>query len=380
MPITGSTPLRVAFDVGPLHGPLTGIGRAVAGMRAGLADHPDDVALTPYVLSYRAELSAGVTRLPYPAALAIRAWGARATRSFPRADRHLPGIDLVHGTNYVVPPSQRPRLVSVYDCWALDRPDSATPVVNRAMSALRRAVDDGAVIHASSNATADACRRHFGGCDIHVVHLGSPVPHPHPPLPVARLPIGGHTALAHGSPFVLSVGTLERRKNLAHLVASFAVAAARLPDVHLVIAGSDGDHAPAVRSAVDRLPPDVSSRVLLLGRVDDESLHWLYSHATVVAYPSLDEGFGFPVLEAMSYGVPVVASSVGSIPEVAGGAALLVGVDDGAALSDALVRSVTDSELRRNMVAAGREQVSHFTWSATTDRLIDLYRRVADAR
>lgn len=383
-------PLTVAFDVGPLHGPLTGIGRAVAGMRVGLDerrvvsgdDSPDmaPVRLVPYVLSYRAALGTGVTRLPYPAALAIRSWGSIP---LPRPDRYLERgahgrIDVVHGTNYVVPPSRHPTIVSVYDCWALDNPGAASPMVNRAMKALRRAVSRGAIVHASSNATAEACRRHFGDCDIEVIHLGGPVRHVHSPDHISTLPIANHEPLTRGVPFVLSVGTLERRKNLPHLVRAFA--AADLGDTLLVLAGGPGDDEQAVTDCINSLHPSDRERVVLTGRVDDASLHWLYSNAKVVAYPSLDEGFGFPVLEAMAYGVPVVASRVGSIPEVAGEAAVLVPVDDLDALASALESTLADRALRDTLISEGSRRTDLFTWSATVEGLVRLYARAANSR
>ena len=370
-----SHPITVAFDVGPLHGALTGIGRAVAGMRAGLVEAHTRATLVPYVLSYRATLNPGVRRLPYPAALAVRSWGSIP---FPRPDRHLPGVDVVHGTNYVVPPSKHPTVVSVYDCWALDNPTLASPMVNRAMTALRRAVARGAVVHASSHATAEACRRHFGDCDIEVVHLGGPVRHVHAPAHVSTLALSRHEVLARGVPFVLSVGTLERRKNLAHLVRAFA--AADTGDAILVLAGGSGDDEVAVRDAVASLPRERRDLVLLAGRVDDESLHWLYSNASVVAYPSLDEGFGFPVLEAMAYDVPVVASRVGSIPEVAGDAAVLVDPTDVGGLASALGAVIGDRALRESMIDGGRRRAGMFTWSATIDGLLGVYSRLAHSK
>ena len=230
-------------------------------------------------------------------------------------------------------------------------------------------------MHASSHATAEACRRHFGECDIEVIHLGGPVRHVHSPSHISTLPIGGHDALAHGVPFVLSVGTLERRKNLPHLMRAFASVDA--DDTLLVLAGGSGDDEQAVHDSIDALPEHVRARVVLTGRVDDASLHWLYSNATVVAYPSLDEGFGFPVLEAMAYGVPVVASRVGSIPEVAGDGALLVSAHDADALAGALESALTDRALRESLISEGHRRTGIFTWSATVDGLVRLYSRAA---
>jgi len=125
----GRVPGPVAIDVGPLAGPLTGVGAAVAELIAAFADLPDPPVLRPYALSFRATLPTGTTRLRYPAALAHRLW---SHVEWPDAGRRLGRPALVHGTNYVVPPARCPRLVSVYDCWFLRHPEDVHPDVARA--------------------------------------------------------------------------------------------------------------------------------------------------------------------------------------------------------------------------------------------------------
>jgi glycosyltransferase involved in cell wall biosynthesis len=357
-------PLRVAFDAGPLHGPKTGIGYAVEAVHRALLDR-DDVQLTEYAVSFRARLAPGTRRLPLPAALAHRVW-ARTPR--PTVDRWLPGVELVHGTNYVVPPSRLPQLVSVYDCWFLRHPDHAHGDVYRAGRVLRAAVASGAVVHTSSHATEREVRSLFPEAAVHTIHLG--------PLtlanPSARPPVAELT----DRPFVLAIGTLERRKNLPTLVAAFGLLAASQPDVALVLAGGDGDDAPAVRAAIDALGPGHSARVLRTGRVDEAERSWLLRHAAVLAYPSLDEGFGFPLLDAFQAGTPVVASTAGSIPEVAGDAALLCDPLDELALAHELERALTDDELRAGLSAAGSARWQSFSWQHCAEELVDLYGRV----
>src|SRR5205085_1412194 len=134
----------------------------------------------------------------------------------------------------------------------------------------------------------------------------------------------------------LALGTLEPRKNIAALVRAFGA----LPDsgtgIRLVVAGPDGADRPAVERAIAALPRERGDRVVVTGAVSDAERASLLERATVLAYPSLDEGFGFPVLEAMAAGVPVVATRAGSVPEVAGDAAILVDPSDAAALAAAI--------------------------------------------
>ena len=162
-------PITVAIDVGPLHGHRTGVGLAVDHLTTALRLR-FDVALYPYVVSFRAAGNESEHKLPIPAGLATRLW-AHGDR--PRADRWLGGADVVHGTNYVAPPSRLPTVVSVYDLWFLANSDGSTAAVNRAGAVLRRAVKRGAFVHVSSQATADAARDLLGTDRVEVVHLGA---------------------------------------------------------------------------------------------------------------------------------------------------------------------------------------------------------------
>jgi len=358
--------VRVAFDVGPLAAPRTGIGHAVAAMHAELGAR-DDVELTDYLISFRARPEEGVRRLPLPALVAHRLW---SHFDHPRADRWMGDAQVVHGTNYVVPPSRLPRVVSVYDCWFLRHPSAAGGDVRRAGRVLARAVAGGVAVHACSQATAMSIAEHLPGAVVEVVPLGAlPVaaPPPRPPIPELE-----------GRSFVLAIGTLERRKNLPRLVEAFGLAASEQPDVALVLAGSDGDDRAAIDKAIDALGPAVARRVLLTGRVDDGARSWLLHHAAVLAYPSLDEGFGFPLLDAMQVGVPIVASTAGSIPEIAGDAALLGAPDDAAGMAANLLAALGDTEVRSRLVAAGSVRWRQFTWQRCAAGMAGLYGRLAD--
>ncbi len=360
------TPVTVAFDIGATLTPLTGVGHAVVGMRDALAAGHPEVTLVPYVVSWRAASPPDGRRLPLPAAVAHRCW---ARSSWPLMDRWLPtGTAVVHGTNYVVPPSRRPRVVSVYDCWFLRHGEHVHPDVARAGAVLRRAATTGAVVHTSSQASADAVHELLGAqVEVKVIPLGAP---PAPPettstfRPVPEL---------SGRPFVLALGTLERRKNLPRLVDAFAAVSTEQPEARLVLAGGPGNDSAAIDDAIARLPRHIVHKVLLTGRIDEATKSWLLHHASVLAYPSLDEGFGFPLLEAMAVGLPVVASRAGSIPEVAGDAALLVEASATDDLAAALVAALSDSALRATMIDAGRARVRAFPWSATARGLADLY-------
>ncbi len=361
-------PVRVALDVGPLHGHRTGVGAAVAHVVEGLEER-DDVRLLPYLLSFRTRPTPPTRRLPLPAAAAHRLW---ARGSFPRVDRVLGAAEVIHGTNYVGPPSRRPCLVSVYDVWFLAHPERAAPAVARAAAVLRRRVRRGATVHASSRATAERAAELLGTDRVEVVHLGTPT---RPDVPAA--PPADVADLA-GRAFVLALGTLERRKNLPALVDAFGRSAGTVPELTLVLAGADGDDAEAVAAAVERLPADQRARVRRTGVVSDATKAWLLAHATALAYPSLDEGFGFPLLEAQQVDLPIVATRAGSIPEVGGEGVELVDVGDLDGLAAALIRVVTDEQVRDRLITAGRRNLDRFDWRATADAMTQLYHRLKE--
>jgi glycosyltransferase involved in cell wall biosynthesis len=160
--------------------------------------------------------------------------------------------------------------------------------------------------------------------------------------------------------YLLYVGTLQPRKNLARLVQAFALVSAQHPTLQLVLAGKKGWMYEEIFAQVRRM--GLERRVVFTGYVDGEELPALYSGALAFVFPSLYEGFGMPVLEAMACGAPVVAANTSSLPEVAGDAALLVDPTDVAALSAALSRLAGDPALRSDLRARGLVQAVRFSW------------------
>jgi len=171
--------------------------------------------------------------------------------------------------------------------------------------------------------------------------------------------------------YFLYVGTLEPRKNLPHLMRALAQSRTKLP---LVCAGAEGwmsgDLAPLIR----RL--GLSDRVQFLGHLGDRELALLYSGATAFFYPSLYEGFGLPVLEAMACGCPVVCSNQSSLPEVAGDAAVLLSPGDQRGWALALEGVIQDPEQRKELSRRGLERAQQFSWQSTAEQTVKLFREV----
>ncbi|NND74647.1 MAG: glycosyltransferase family 4 protein [Ilumatobacter sp.] len=366
----------VAFDVGPLHGPRTGVGNAVTWTLDALR-RCGDVELMPYVTSMRARLDGETRRLPMPAAVAQRWWPHWS----PPLDRLLGTPDVVHGTNYVVPPTRCPRLVSVYDCWFLEHPELAAPDVRRSADVLRRAVGDGATVVASSNATAARVRDLLETDRVHTVLLGPPPQTDAVPAIESDDETGPRTEtdnVTDDAPYVLAIGTIERRKNFPLLVKAFARVCAEHPSARLVIAGRRGDDSAALERALWLLDRTTVARITVVDEVDEATKQRLLAGAAALVYPSLDEGFGFPILEAAQAGVPVVATTAGSIPEIARNAALLSEPSDVDALAANIHWALTDPVMARKLVTRGTRNLARFSWEKTAAELSALYVELAD--
>jgi glycosyltransferase involved in cell wall biosynthesis len=179
-------------------------------------------------------------------------------------------------------------------------------------------------------------------------------------------------------PYLLSVGSLEPRKNLDTLVDAFTQLPAALRDRHaLVIVGGPGWRNRAIVERIERAAAECT--VIRVGAVPLSDLVALYNGAVALAYPSLAEGFGLPVLEAMACGTPVVTSSTSSLPEVAGDAALLVDPHDPAGLSAALERLLSDPGLRADLRHRGLARAATFSWRHTALETLEVYRRTCAA-
>ena len=184
------------------------------------------------------------------------------------------------------------------------------------------------------------------------------------------------------TPFLLHVGDLHERRNLAMAVSAMLEARRHfgaLPALSLVLVGTDrGPGDTLCQLAANAGAPEA---VVRLGRVDETVLHALYRSAAAFVYPSRYEGFGFAVLEAMASGVPVIAGRAGSIPELTADAAILLDPDDERGWTDAVIRVVTDDELRRELGTRGIARAGLFTWARTARATMDVYTMcVAEAR
>jgi glycosyltransferase involved in cell wall biosynthesis len=340
--------MRIAFDVSPLSHEPTGIGNYIRGSLAGLAEA---AAGEHEIVAFAPTSPEGKRRIPQlldglPVTLKLRlvpfahywrqAW-SRAGR--PAVERFLGPVDVLHYTDWMFPPQRGGiRSTMIHDLVPLHHREWVTPRTYSMHSAKYRDATSCDTVFVNS---------HFTGRDV-VATLGVDPARVHvaePGVGASYGPDGDRAAL--GGEYVLTVATLEPRKNLGVLVEAHRLLAGRF---ELAVAGGSG---------WGEQPELDAPGIVRLGRPGDEELAALYRGAAVVAYPSRFEGFGIPVVEAMASGVPVVASSHESLDEACGDVALRADPDDPRAWADALVEAASR---REELGARGLEHARRFTW------------------
>jgi glycosyltransferase involved in cell wall biosynthesis len=288
-------------------------------------------------------------------------------------------LDLFHSPDFVLPPTGRTgSMLTVHDLSFLRRPECFVRGFGEYLEgAVRRAVGRAGHILADSESTRRDLLELMGvaGARVSVVYPGVEARF----QPIRDPEVRDAVRRRYDLPkrFVLSVGTIQPRKNYATLLEAFASLRAvdqgedPASELRLVIAGQRGWMCEETFAAVERL--GLADCVQFLGYVADPDLPALYSLASVFAFPSLYEGFGLPVLEAMACGTPVVSADNSSLPEVVGEAGLLIEAYDAEGMAAALCRVLSDGPLRRQLEQRGLERSREFTWSAAAARVLELY-------
>jgi alpha-1,3-rhamnosyl/mannosyltransferase len=377
--------MRVALDGQPLLAPLAGVGHYTRQLvhalaRVGPDHHFYVVAPRPLRALTRGRLPLAEFTEPNVEPVVPGRWATLRARVERRLGRHPeiqrgadPPGDVFHATNYVFPfRLRRARTVlTIHDLTILLFPEWHP--------AARRALLGAGLAPSAERADRIVTGSHHSRGDILkllpvepervvVVPDGiDPVFGIQPSAEVAaRLaPLGlrpGH--------YLLFLGTVEPRKNLVRLLEALEASA---PDVGpLVLAGGQGWHDAAIHAAIERLTR--AGRVRPLGYVADDLRPALHAGARAFAYPSLYEGFGLPLLEAMACGTPVLTSNTSSLPEVVGDAALIVDPEDVSAIAAGLTRLWRDDDLRADLRARGLLRAREFSWDRTARLTLDVYR------
>ncbi|HEX7096314.1 MAG TPA: glycosyltransferase family 1 protein, partial [Acidimicrobiales bacterium] len=277
---------------------------------------------------------------------------------------------VIHATGMAIPPRTAPLVVTVHDLAFVHYPEHATRVGRRFFRrSFELTLRDADLVLCPSDATRRDCVAHGVAADrARVVPWGVDLPDAAPGDDRA----GRDTVERHGlvpGRYVLWVGTIEPRKNLAAVIEAFRRLGRR--DLTLALVGPQGWN----ESLRERLAP-IEAQVRALGFVSRRALDALYAHAAVFCYPSLLEGFGMPVLEAMAAGAPVVTAKDTATEEVLGGCGFAVDPSDPAAIAEALAALVDDEELCRRFTTAARARAAEFTWERAAALTVDAYRSV----
>jgi len=282
-------------------------------------------------------------------------------------------IDLFHAADFILPPVKpsAKTIVTIHDLSFVREPDSVMPGMSAHLNKwVPQSVEKADHVIAVSKATGHDLINlyHTPPEKISVLYHGV-TPKFKPVRDKSRLAAVRQKYGLGSSPFILSVGTIQPRKNHRRLIRAFG----QLDHQYsLVIAGEKGWLYQEIFKEVARL--GLQNRVHFTGFVDDADLPALYSAATLFAYPSLYEGFGLPVLEAMACGTPVVTANQSSLPEVAGTAGLMVDPKKTDAIASAMAQVLTNPDLHKKLSDAGQIQATKFTWAAMAQNLLELYK------
>jgi glycosyltransferase involved in cell wall biosynthesis len=373
-------PVRIAIDYTPAYEQGGGIGRLVREMVAALA-------LVDSQTDYRLFIAGTHTKnLPPPPGHNFRWHPTRITpewlaRLWHRARLPVPvtvftgDVALYHATDFVLPPLPHhvPGILTVHDLSFARVPQAAKPSLKAYLDVVvPRSIKRAAHVIADSQATKDDIVALYSTPPekISVVLSGVESRFQRVTDPSSLLTMRNKYRIGD-RPYLLSVGTVQPRKNYSRVIQALAHLRAQGYDLALVIAGGKGWLEDEMYQTI--AAAKMQEFVHLIGFADDADLPMLYSAAACVVFPSLYEGFGFPVLEGMACGTPVVTAHVSSLPEVAGDAALMVDplrVDE---IAHAVQRVLDDSALRTDLIQRGYERIKGFTWANSARQLHQIY-------
>lgn len=351
---------------------------------AGLAERaPDDLAVELFALAPFARAHPELARAYRTTLLRLdgRAKPARVAAEstwLAEAGRRR-RVELMHHAGGILPPVRRaPAVLTVHDLQPLVMPAnfSAAKRTFSRIAVPRSARAARLIVTPSEHVRASVVDQL--GVSGHRVRV---VPHGIEPRPTSPTPEAvAELRRRHGldGPFFVYPAITYPHKNHLVLLRALAAVAERVPDAALVLTGRAGQTEALVAAEAERL--GVADRVKRLGRVDRTELDVLYADATALVFPSRFEGFGAPVLEAMSRGCPVIAAAATALPEVVGDAGVLVDPDDAPAWSAAMVAMATDEADRERYRQLGLVRAAGFTWDRAAAALADSYRAGAAAK
>lgn len=376
--------VTVAIDYTPAIRQRAGIGRIIRGQVQALIERNPGYMLRLFVAGHVTPADRKAAPLPLHTTPIsernlVRLWH-RLRSPLPPVNWFTGGpLDLFHATDFVLAPSSaRHTLLTVHDLAFLFYPEAAMPSLHRYLNVVvPRSVQRADHILADSQHTANDLQGQWRvpAEKITVVQGAvdhtqfQPVTDPQKLMAVrSRYGIGD-------TPFILGLGSLQPRKNFVRLIEAFHIArqAAKLPH-KLVIGGSKGWLYDQIFACVQEL--GLTEQVLFPGFIEDADLAALYSATEFFAYPSLYEGFGLPILEALACGAPVLTADNSCLPEAGGPGALYVKAEDTNSIAEGLIKLAEDANLRQQLCRNGAAHAAQFTWQRSAEQLLTAYQKV----
>ena len=370
--------MRVLIDYRPALRQRTGVGEYAHQLAAAVTPVVAEAggAVTLFSSSWKDRLAAGVVPgarqvdVRVPVSLLNRAWHQW---EWPPIESLAGRADVAHSMHpLLIPARDAAQVVTVHDLYFLDRPESTTAEIRRDYPSLtplhaRRA--DAVIVVSNYTAREVHARLNVEPGRITVCPPGAPDWKKRDLSPIDA---------ARRGPIVF-IGTIEPRKNVGALLAGYRKLLALMPDApQLVLAGGVSPESTALLAELDEAP--LAGRARHRGYVTDSERQELYRSGSVLVLPSLNEGFGLPVLEAMTVGLPVVAANRGALPELLDGAGTLIEPDDTDGLARALHALLTDPARAQASAERGLLRAREYTWRATARRVVDAYAAAIERR
>jgi glycosyltransferase involved in cell wall biosynthesis len=373
--------VAIGIDYTPAYEQGAGIGRSVRGLVYGLTtlDTQTDYRLFiagANTASLPPQLAPNFTY--YPSPITPKWWARIWHRArIPYAIENILGdIALYHATDFVLPPIRKhtKSILTIHDLSFVRVPETASPSLKKYLDVVvPRSIARATHVHAVSETTRQDIITLYNTSPQKVSVIHNALESHFKPTPISDDILAKYHV--PNVPYIITVGTVQPRKNYSRLVEALHRVRDHY-DIHLVVAGGRGWLEDEFYNTIQKT--HMTEYVHVTGFVADEDLPALYSGAVCMAYPSLYEGFGIPILEGMACGVPVLTSNTSSLPEVAGDAAIMVDPYRIDAIQEGLERLISDQNLRHNLIQKGFIQSKKFTWKESGRQLNMLYRQLLE--